>query len=536
MVWGTQVRYYPNEGRSHISLSSDVGGLPVNFDALPGAVSALPGEISIAPDHLFVAGASLLLVIALHLLLTRTKGGKAMRATSDNPDLARASGIDTDRVLLWTWGIAGALAGAAGVLLVIFNATSQLKPSSGFQLLVPLFAAVVVGGIGNPYGAFLGALLIGVSMEVSTAWALTTYKPAIAFRRHGDCAAVQAARDIGEQGPMIEFLIGFAILVGIYSVFTLGLNVHWGYTGLFNIGVAGFFALGAYTSALLTIPPPQSAQVDDYLFAGDLARRLDSLPVIGPLDLWFVAALIGASLVAAVVALVVGAITIRLRDDYLAIATLGIAESVRLVFLNERWLSNGSKGLYTIPQVFGDIVAPRDYERVYIVVVAVVLGALFLVVRSLAHSPWGRVLRAIREDEVTAAACGKNVFRFKLQAFVLGAVIMAIGGALYTFNLRAISPSVFMPLLGTFIIWAMLVTGGSGRLYGPIAGAFVVWGIWSGSQFLPTPLGSPNVRFFAIGVLVVLVLLYAPNGITPEVARLRERWAVYLRRRTSGSR
>ena len=181
MVWGTQVRYYPNEGRSHISLSSDVGGLPVNFDALPGAVSALPGEISIAPDHLFVAGASLLLVIALHLLLTRTKGGKAMRATSDNPDLARASGIDTDRVLLWTWGIAGALAGAAGVLLVIFNATSQLKPSSGFQLLVPLFAAVVVGGIGNPYGAFLGALLIGVSMEVSTAWALTTYKPAIAF-------------------------------------------------------------------------------------------------------------------------------------------------------------------------------------------------------------------------------------------------------------------------------------------------------------------------------------------------------------------
>ncbi len=188
MVWGTPVRYYPNETRSHLSLPSDVsslptdiGGLPVNFDALPVDVSALAGEINIAPNHLFVAGAALLLVIALHLLLTRTKGGKAMRATSDNPDLARASGINTDRVLLWTWGIAGALAGAAGVLLVVFNATSQLKPSSGFQLLVPLFAAVVVGGIGNPYGAFLGALLIGVSMEVSTAWALTTYKPAIAF-------------------------------------------------------------------------------------------------------------------------------------------------------------------------------------------------------------------------------------------------------------------------------------------------------------------------------------------------------------------
>ncbi len=160
MIWDTQVRYLPNETRPHLDF---------------------PGDISIAPNHLFVSGAALLLAIVLHLVLTRTKQGKAMRATSDNPDLARASGINTDRVLLWTWAIAGALAGAAGVLLVVFNATAQVKPSTGFQLLVPLFAAVVVGGIGNPYGAFIGALLIGVSMEVSTAWALTTYKPAVAF-------------------------------------------------------------------------------------------------------------------------------------------------------------------------------------------------------------------------------------------------------------------------------------------------------------------------------------------------------------------
>ncbi len=160
MIWDTPVRYYPNEARAHISL---------------------PAEISIAPNHLFVAGAALLLAVGLHLILTRTRSGKAMRATSDNRDLARASGIDTDRVLLWTWTMGGMLAGTAGVLLVVFNATSQLKPTIGFQLLVPLFAAVIVGGIGNPYGAFLGALLIGVSMEVSTAWALPTYKPAIAF-------------------------------------------------------------------------------------------------------------------------------------------------------------------------------------------------------------------------------------------------------------------------------------------------------------------------------------------------------------------
>lgn len=346
---------------------------------------------------------------------------------------------------------------------------------------------------------------------------------------------------------MLEFLTAFAILVGIYSVFALGLNVHWGYTGLFNIGVAGFFALGAYAASLLTIRPPLSEQGEDYLYAGDLANRLDALPVIGALDLWFVAALVAASLVAAVVALVVGTITIRLRGDYLAIATLGIAESVRLVFLNERWLSNGGRGIYTIPRVFGDIVAPQDYDRIYLVVVLVVFAVLFAVVRGLVHSPWGRVLRAIREDEVTAEASGKHVFRFKLQAFVLGAVIMAIGGALYAFNFRAISPLTFTPLLGTFIIWAMLVAGGSGRLYGPIVGAFVVWGIWSGSQFLPDVIeqlpevvnapilgalesvGLPNIRFFAVGVLVVLVLLYAPDGITPAIVRLRERMAARAR-------
>ncbi len=330
---------------------------------------------------------------------------------------------------------------------------------------------------------------------------------------------------------MLDFLTGFAILVGIYSVFTLGLNVHWGYTGLFNIGVAGFFALGAYAAALLTIRPPQSAQVDDYLFAGDLARLMEALPAVGALDLWFVVALAGAALVAAMVALVVGTITIRLQGDYLAIATLGIAESVRLVFLNERWLSNGSKGLYTVPRVFDGIVAPQDYDRVYLVVVLAVFVLLFAAVRALVHSPWGRVLRAIREDEVTAEASGKQVFRFKLQAFVLGAVIMGIGGALYAFNLRAISPSAFTPLLGTFIIWAMLVVGGSGRLYAPIVGALIVWGIWSGSQFLPDPLGSPHVRYFSVGVLVVLVLMYAPNGVTPEVLRVRDRWLARRRLR-----
>jgi len=137
----------------------------------------------------------------------------------------------------------------------------------------------------------------------------------------------------------VGYWTGYAVMAATYAVFTLGLNVHWGFTGLFNIGVAGFFALGAYTAALLTTPPPDQGFFEDFKWGGDLASRIE----FG--DLWFVVALLAAGAVCGLVALIIGFITLRLRDDYLAIATLGIAETVRLVFLNERWLANGSKGL-----------------------------------------------------------------------------------------------------------------------------------------------------------------------------------------------
>lgn len=160
MVWGTSVQHYPNISRKAYSL---------------------PFDINIAPNHIFISGSALALTLAVHLFLTRSRTGKAMRATADNAELARVTGINTQRVLWWTWALSGALAGAAGVLLVIFNATSQLTPVLGFNLLIPLFAAVVLGGIGNPYGAFLGALVVGVSSEVSTHWLEPSYKPAIGF-------------------------------------------------------------------------------------------------------------------------------------------------------------------------------------------------------------------------------------------------------------------------------------------------------------------------------------------------------------------
>ncbi len=327
-------------------------------------------------------------------------------------------------------------------------------------------------------------------------------------------------------GP-VDFIVGFAVVAAIYAIFTLGLNVHWGFTGLFNIGVAGFFALGAYTSALLTSPPPDPALFEDFVFGGNWAQTafLD----LG-FDLWFVLALGAAALACGAVAVVIGFATIRLRDDYLAIATLGIAESVRLFFLNEKWAANGSKGLYGIPKFLEDAAAPDRYDYLYLVVVVIALAAMFVAVERAVRSPWGRAIRAIREDETTAEASGKNVFAFKMQAFVMGAMIMGVGGALYAHNVRFLSPLTFDPLLATFVIWAMLMVGGAGSNAGAVLGAFLVWGIWSGTQFIADllpflpdillgPLVDPNLRLFLIGALIVAVIVARPGGILGERVR-----------------
>ena len=158
IIWGTQVLSFPRESRQ---------------------VFHLPLDVRIPPDNLFIIAVAILLVVALYLLLTRTKMGTAMRATADNPDLALVTGINTQRVIWTVWAIGGGLAAIAGVLLAVSQA--QLIPFMGWKFLIPLFAAVILGGIGNPYGALVGAFIIGITMEVSTQWINPSYKPAVAF-------------------------------------------------------------------------------------------------------------------------------------------------------------------------------------------------------------------------------------------------------------------------------------------------------------------------------------------------------------------
>jgi branched-chain amino acid transport system permease protein/neutral amino acid transport system permease protein len=155
------------------------GGGTEQYPRLSKPFYQLPMDVRVPPDSIFIGGFVLILVVALYLFLTRTKMGEAMRATSDNLELARVSGINTERVIWWTWAIGAALAATAGILLAVFQA--QLFPIMGWRILIPLFAAVILGGIGNPYGALAGALIIGITAEVSTQWLTPAYKPAIAF-------------------------------------------------------------------------------------------------------------------------------------------------------------------------------------------------------------------------------------------------------------------------------------------------------------------------------------------------------------------
>jgi len=312
-----------------------------------------------------------------------------------------------------------------------------------------------------------------------------------------------------EIGGIIAYLVSLAIMAGIYAVFCLGLNIQWGYTGLFNIGIAGFFCVGAYTSAMITTPMP----------TGLYAKYVHQL--FG-FNLPFVAGLLGAALMCGIIAFLIGIPTLRLGEDYLAIATLGIAETIRLIFNNEKWLANGSRGLMGLPQPLEGLVDQRYYNYIYLIIILIIMGVIYFSIERAIRSPWGRVLRAIREDEVSAAMSGKGIFNFKMQSLIFGSMVMGIGGALYAHYTKAISPDAFTPLYGTFIIWVMLIAGGSGNNKGAIVGAFVVWGIWTGTSlmtdFLPYALKAraPFIRFLLIGIFLEIILIYRPRGLLGE--------------------
>ena len=292
----------------------------------------------------------------------------------------------------------------------------------------------------------------------------------------------------------------------IFSLITLGLNLQWGLTGLFNVGLAGFVAIGAYTSALLTTPD-------------DPAR-------LGGLGLPIVIGWLGAMFVGGVAAALTGIATLRLRSDYLAITTFGVAVVVQLVALNAQKLTGGPFGIGFIPRPFGGLAeTPLLFNLSNLAIVSAVTLAAFLALEHLTRSPWGRVLKALREDERAAISLGKSARFYRVQAFAVGGAIMALAGALQAHFIGFIAPDNYLSIL-TFQVWVMLIVGGSGSNAGAIAGSVLVWAIWAGSGALTSVLFAPeqqaraaSLQIVAIGVMLCVILLARPNGIFGERPR-----------------
>ncbi|NLS17342.1 branched-chain amino acid ABC transporter permease [Rhizobium sp. P40RR-XXII] len=294
----------------------------------------------------------------------------------------------------------------------------------------------------------------------------------------------------------------------IFSFITLGLNLQWGLTGLFNVGLAGFVAIGAYTSALLTTP--------------DMSGRFGGfdLPVLVG---WF-----GAMIVAGLAAAIIGIATLRLKSDYLAITTFGVAVVVQLVALNAQKLTGGPFGIGFIPRPFSSLAeTPLLFNLANLGVVVVVMLIVYLALEHLAKSPWGRVLKALREDERAAISLGKSARFYRVQAFAVGGAVMGLAGAMQAHFIGFIAPDNYIPTL-TFQVWVMLIVGGSGSNKGAVIGSILVWGIWAGSGALTSVLFSPeqqaraaSLQIVAIGVMLCIILLVRPGGLFGDIPKRR---------------
>jgi branched-chain amino acid transport system permease protein len=294
-----------------------------------------------------------------------------------------------------------------------------------------------------------------------------------------------------------DFWIGVGIVAGIYSIFTLGLQVNVGFTGILNFGQAGFMAIGAYTMALLIVKAHWSPWI--------------ALPV--------------ATLVTMASGLIVGIPAVRLPPHYLAMASLGAAQIVLIVAQNSSF-TGGNEGLLGFDAAWqriqfwaldklSAIGLGQQYDLPLFLLVWLTFLVLLLVLWTLQHTPWGRVLRAIREDEDAAAALGKNVFAYKLQSLAAAGALGAIAGYLLTLNITLVYPQAFSADF-TFIGFAILVLGGLASYVGVALGSVLLWTVLEGLRFVDLPLAADKIaalRLLLVGLVLIGVMALRPQGL-----------------------
>ena len=395
----------------------------------------------------------------------------------------------------------------------------------------------------------------------------------------------------------------------ISAVMALGINIQWGYAGLFNFGIMGFTALGGLAAVLVAMPPVAEAwaaggrgmAMAAVAMAGTAAtvwalhrvvkvealrgpamalvfvvglaltrsfyspsvaaiEAVDSSVTgfLGGLGLPIMVSWLAGGALAAAVAWVIGRITLGLQSDYLAIATLGISAALVAVFRNEDWLARGVKNVTTLPRPvpyeqdlhgqdwFVDLSAQMDMDpsllsglvvkALYALLFGGVLLVLFWLSHRALHSPWGRMMRAIRDNRDAAEAMGKDVTRRHLQVFVLGSAVVGIAGAMLVTLNGQFTPASYAPFRYTFLIWVMVIVGGSGNNGGAVLGGFLIWFLWvqaeAGGPWLMTLVTSglqedaplrqhllnvaPHMRQLVMGCILLTVLRLSPRGLLPE--------------------
>jgi ABC-type branched-subunit amino acid transport system permease subunit len=291
---------------------------------------------------------------------------------------------------------------------------------------------------------------------------------------------------------MMAYLVSILTFVALAALLALALNIQWGQAGMVNFGIGGFYGVGAYTAAILSVrgaDPPTAT--------------------------------IAAIVVTAAASAFVSLASIRLREDYLAITTLAFAEAVRLVILNEEWLTGGSDGIRDIPRPFIQIVGGENYEPAFLAVCLTLVVGVYILLERLVRAPFGRALRALREDDVVAATLGKDVLKLRIKAFAIGGAVIGLAGALHAFYFTYIDPGQFAGFVTVYAFMAVIV-GGKGSNSGLLLGACTVMVLVEGTRFLKDflpflePSQAAPLRLILIGVGLILMLIFRPGGIMPE--------------------
>lgn len=303
---------------------------------------------------------------------------------------------------------------------------------------------------------------------------------------------------------IFNLFLTIGVFALIYVLLTMGLNLHFGYTGLINFGHVAFFAAGAYTAAIVSIaPPPEPAT--SYTIGLNIPMPA-GLPI----------SLLAALLAGAILAFLIGLTSVRLGSHYLAIATFVSGEIFYDVIREETWLTGGAYGLQDIPQPARDTLGPDLWHVSYFVFLVLITIAVYLFLRYIIRSPFGRVLKTIRENEEAARVLGKETSRLKLVSFMLGGAIAGLAGGLYSHYVGTLVPEQFLVEV-TILTWAAMILGGTGSLRGPIAGGTMIIAFRELTRFLPDVEGYPLLpqyaRWIIYGLIFVVLLYYRPQGL-----------------------